>query len=282
MPRRDRLADLYAQLRASLHRFLAGIRVVRISPIKRPRSRAFIPTFDPAYILPIYAIKGTPQAVEPVVSSEMVHFHSTVTVKDRSPAFCIESDVRSMGIVSAHDLPCRRVSGDWTVPRLRSVKPEGLSAIPRYAHFPIGSNPEIFRPGFARFIGGGVLDIDPRGHPAARAGLEAISRQPIAMNPIPWSRLDREFILRSWDLLHEKAEAQLGEDPGRGLEMTAVFSPVDFSRVRRVRFDRKKRKLNLFIDKYAGTRNSAPRDYAIIIGVVRGTGKVLQVAMPID
>jgi len=242
-----------------------------------------MPTFDPAYVLPVCAIHGRSRAVEPVVSSDMVHFHSTVSVKDRSPEFCIESDVRSMGIVKARDLPCRRVSGDWTVPRLGSVRSDDLSAIPRYAHFPIGSNPEVFHPGFARFSGGGVLEIDPSGHhPVARADLEAISRQPIAINPIPWNRLDREFILQSWDLLHEKAEAQLGEDPGRSLEMTAVFSPVDFSRIRRVRFDRKKRKLNLFIDNRERTRNSAPRDYAIIIGVVRGTGKVLQVAMPID
>ncbi len=146
-----------------------------------------------------------------------------------------------------------------------------------------------FRIDEAKPVGDGCLfvlhpcvdDIDMNTRPIPRRNMDSIFRQPARVSATPWHRMEREFILACWQRLRKAAIERLDRDPGRDLEMQAVFRDIDVSRVRRSRYDQRKRKLLL----YFGMSPHPPHDRlgrcAIIIGMVKGTGEIIQVAMPL-
>jgi hypothetical protein len=122
-------------------------------------------------------------------------------------------------------------------------------------------------------------EVNIGGHPKTHQSLEIISRQPVTIRPAAWDEMDKHFIIKCWELLRGRVKEQLGHDPGKELEMAAVFRDIDFSNIRRTVYDRSSRELKLFLHE-TPTRNGARQsNYAIIIGLERGTGRVVQVAM---
>ncbi len=268
MSERRGLTHLAADARAALHKLIAGIRVVDVPPI--PDTEPV--NLDPSILTVVSdrdcQIHGESCEVGFVVQPEFIRHLNPLSGNEIDLDPSIEAIRREMEIVDSRDARSHSVSCDFTQSEIMS---ESTIPVPESIDF-MPDKPEC----------GKVVEIATRGFGDARRDMDAIYRQPIVINPVPWGMLDREFIVRSWEHLRERSKMELGADPGRNLEMSAVFLNVDYSYVRKVRFDSQKRKLHLFVRRPAGARSSNPHTYAIIIGLVRGTGKVLQVAMPMD
>jgi len=112
-----------------------------------------------------------------------------------------------------------------------------------------------------------------------RNGIITIRKYPIIIGPTPWNVLDKKLLVKAWDRLKAHATAKLGHDPGKNLEMAAIYADVDFSIVQKAIYDKGTRNLRLVLREPEIGRPVKRNNYAIIIGVLRRTGKVLQVAM---
>ncbi len=117
---------------------------------------------------------------------------------------------------------------------------------------------------------------------AVRHSVDLINRIPLAIKPSRWGTLDREFILACWELIKGQAFEELSYDPGRALEMSAIFPDVDMQGFERTEFNPKTRELLLYPKRSSTDSRPDTRHYAIIIGTVKGLNKLLKAALPID
>jgi hypothetical protein len=109
--------------------------------------------------------------------------------------------------------------------------------------------------------------------------IDRACKMPVILKAAPWSNMDRHYIVSCWGLLHAQADEEFGIDPERSLEMLAIFQNVDMSLFSRTQFYPANRELHLY-PLYPGERpDSAPLLCAIIIGTIRGTGKLLQAVL---
>jgi len=130
--------------------------------------------------------------------------------------------------------------------------------------------------------GGRADEVDPFFHAVPFRSLEKIYDIPIRLHPTPWTHLERSFIVRCWDCLKNEAVGKTSDDADHKLEMSAVFDRVDMSFVRRTKYDPAARVLKIWPGDSLIGKKTGFRRCAIIIGFVRGTGRIIQVAMPLD
>jgi hypothetical protein len=140
---------------------------------------------------------------------------------------------------------------------------------------PTQSKKEIFSP----------LSTSPaRQEPPIVAGyaaqdVNAICDIPIAMKPVPWEKINRDMILACWELFRGQAVEELGISDSKSLEMLAIYPQVDLSRMRKTGYDPASRELHLY-PKYPDSMHQASKDdCVIIVGTVRGTGRLLQATL---
>jgi hypothetical protein len=93
---------------------------------------------------------------------------------------------------------------------------------------------------------GSVMVMESIHRNTPRFGMKTICRQPLVMKPRAWREMDRDLIIACWELLKGQAMEELGYDPGKTLEMLAIFPDVETDNVERVDFDKKEKELHLY------------------------------------
>ncbi|HDS30082.1 MAG TPA: hypothetical protein ENN67_03475 [Firmicutes bacterium] len=129
---------------------------------------------------------------------------------------------------------------------------------------------------------GSAFRMTPFNPGPPRIGMKAISRQPITLVPKPWKEIDRELIIASWELIKGQAKEELGYDPGKSLEMIAVFPFVDMDCYDKVDFDLEKRKLKLFPAFFNATSGPDRGHCAIIVGAIQRTRRLFIATLPLE
>jgi hypothetical protein len=205
-----------------------------------------------------------------------------LSVADRRLVIPIEASPRSFGIAKPGNIRMRQ--GVWEVPhgdvrsmgRIQGVLPGAKASEFRIS--PFRSVEEVP----ARISPGPVSEVELAHFGFPRRDLDIICRKPIAIRPTPWAGLDRKLIIECWETLRKAARERLDREPGRDLEMSAVFANVDMSHTRKTRYDQKKRELRVYVDSPARSRKSGRGPCAVIVGLLKATGEILMVAMPLD
>lgn len=111
---------------------------------------------------------------------------------------------------------------------------------------------------------------------------KVIYQYPVLIEPVPWRKLRRETILACWELLKGQALEEYGYDPGRDLEMLAVFPLINISCFERIGFDPVERKMIAYPRPLEERLKHCSNRCVIIIGTVRGTRRLLQAALKVN
>lgn len=253
-------------------RIIPLVRIPRMKPVKINMSRGPVPV--PCFEEPKW------KQVGPDLGSGRLHHLTSEQPRDRRLPVSIRArstgvpDIQlisrpagevncSLGEIEGRQVPCLQpeVSGGTEV--LHTRPPEVCYGLPQ----PPGA--------------GMAISMEPVRGSQPRINLKAIAAQPLVLRPQDWSRLDKELIIACWELIKGQAIEEMGHDPGKSLEMVAIFDDIDMDNIDRVSFDLEKRELHLFprTDDLPGPHTGR---CAIIIGAVRRTGKLLMATLPID
>ncbi len=274
------LKDVFDDAWAALNRIFTGIKVKEFRLIDYPSSREVPP---PDFGRPLqlnYFLKGHPARIRYVIRAVPISEPQTIKTRQRHIPGRMNINPRTGGIVdigvaSQNSVPC-----GFDDPPMRAVQiliPSSVAGLLDIIRF---NRPEV-KPGLPERIKQvRVHQVDIARQVRVHSNLDLITGKPVDVDPTPWAELGKDFIIECWDLLRRKADEELGQDPGRDLEMAAVYRDIDLSHVERRVYDAKSRKLLTYLHDSPDKHASKSARYAIIIGLVRGTGKVLQVEMP--
>lgn len=275
------MTNLAARARSALLRRIAGIRIAQVPPLRIPKTHECEFRIDASTLAGNLSVSAASRAAEfGFLVGSMVDVHA-VSIVHRRLETSFEPSPRALGIVKPDNIRIRQ--GVWEVPHgeLRSLDLQGVLPGAKASEFrisPFRSVEEV--PVRIKPSAVGEVELAHFGFP--RRDLDIICRRPIAIRPTPWAGLDRRFIIECWETLRKAAREKLDGDPGRDLEMSAVFANVDLSHTRKTRYDQKKRELRVFVDSPARSRKSGKGPCAVIVGLLKATGEILMVAMPLD
>jgi len=280
MPDRQDLKDVIDDVKAALHRRFAGIQVRELRLIYYPAAKSVPPPqfgrpLKLKYILQSkldsfgFRIRSVPASEFPRIKISRKHISGRMNVNPIAG-----------GMVEVCDITENTVPCDLKSTSIRSVKVRMTPVI--------SNRNEALRLRHTKVIDAlpkpvkqvRVHEVDTARHIRVHSDLDIITGKPLEIEPAAWSELGKEFIIECWDVLRRKAIEELGHDPGRDLEMAAVFRDVTPADAQNRKFDEKTRKLLIYQHDSPDKHAPEPSRHAIIIGLVRGTGVVLQVEMP--
>jgi len=279
MPERPGLKQLADELRSAFHRLIAGISVVDVDLLPQLRSLSVDAALSvKTGVIPVGIISRS-GSVGFAFNTRLVAFPGVKTVTRRLES-AITASVQSLPIGNARMVKLNQP--DFTVRMIKSYPVEiaiknraiGIEDAVGFAKPKICDSLANLRTVPA------VRSIGVGDRPGTKKNLEIITRQPITIRPTPWEQVEKLFIIKSWEMLRSRVKEQLGHDPGKDLEMTAIFRGIDFTNIKRTVYEQKNRELKLYL--HASTSGKAMRThgYAIIVGLVKGTGRVVQITMP--
>jgi len=282
MPERSGLTNILDEARAALGHLLLHINVREVGSIAADKPLRLAYSLDCLHHAIEYSLIATGNSREFhfTPTTNQVTAFTEVTEKQIETDFRIDSsirDIKDTSTVEVSSVECSELAG----------KPEQVEIIePSLSseacdEFRLAA-PESREVSSIPLQDAHVDEVDPSLRSAPQRGLDTIYNIPMKLSPTPWATLERSFIVRCWDTLKKGASDNLGEDPGKELEMAAVFDRVDMTHVRRTKYDSSRRILKIWLGGSVMRQKPGFRRCAIIIGLVKGTGKVIQVAMPLD
>jgi len=279
MPGRRKIDIVLREVREAIGRLLSNAKVVNC-PLDIPfESRQYEYPVNPVLIKSDYEIQPVSGEIIPgvgvvlLVTDTLIDANMTELEIDLSSGTVIEYPIleESPGSVSVQtkfdDIPIR-VNDD-------------LKPYVQFRKYPLE---KIEKPKLSEQI---IPQIDKpelrKTSPGIKAvklnGIVTMRELPIEIQPAQWSVLNKKIIVEAWNHLKDRACMKFGRDPGKDLEMTAIFMNVDFSVIKSTTYNKVERTLSLFVREPEINRRLKSGSYAIIIGLIRGTGEVLQVAM---
>jgi hypothetical protein len=274
------LKDVFDDARAALHRIFTCIKVKDVRLIDYPESRDVPP---PVFDRPLqlnYFLKSYPARIRFVVSPVPVSNFPAIKTRHRHIPGRMNINPRTGGIVDIGAAFQNRVPCDLDDPPMYAIPTRILSSVADLQDAIRIKRTKVI-PGLPERIKQvRIHQVDTAPHVRVHSNLDLITGEPLEVDPTPWAELGKDFIIECWDILRREAIEELGHDPGRDLEMAAVYRDIDLSHVERRVYVGKSRKLLTYLHDSPDKHASKSARYAIIIGLVRGTGKVLQVEMP--
>jgi len=279
MSERQFIKFIADEIRDAVGRLLSGAKVVEVAIEIPGEIRYFSTRVDSVVSDYDYGLSVVTGSVEAVIMASVIANETIIEPHRKDQAF---------ELPYPHVLECSVVKSDpvsWSIPillddvslnRVNSIEIEHNRSTPMFEK--IEPEGDVFAQN--------LIPVRPA-VTKAKTGIRAISlngivtirKLPIVLSPSPWSTLDRKIIVEAWDRLKERAKVKLGHDPGKSLEMTAIFLNIDFARVQKATFNKHNRTLHVFARQPDMRKSIQGGNYAIIIGLIRGTGEVLQVAM---
>jgi len=280
MSEREGIGRIASDARAALNRLIAGVRVKHV-PVFRYRE---------------------PRRLSCGVKCRQKRYYYPIDTRSRGVRFSVLPDQARL---------TERISGT-TVKVRADFKPEygqvsvfGVASLMVskvacgfYFREPVTVKPVVNKPGIIQQRGirikgsvtvdalppairkPGVHDVSVCRKVRVERDLDVALSLPVVISPTPWSALEKSTIVLCFDILKKKARDLLGHDPARELEMLAVYSDVEMSYVKRYERDADTGELKLYMHDRNTARLFKSRKCAIIIGLVKGTGRVLRVTMP--
>ena len=282
MPERSGLRNILDEARATLGHLLLHINVREVGSIEadKPLRLGYSIDCNPHTIDCSLSATGNSQEFHIASTTNQVTAFTEVIDKKIETDFQIDTavrDIKDTCTVEVSSVECTKMTGD--IEQLEIIEPSLSSEACDEFRLATPKSQSVTS---IPVKDGHVEEVDPSFHRAPKRGLDTIYNIPMKLSPTPWASLDRSFIVRCWDTLKNGASGNLGEETERELEMAAVFNRVDMTHVRRTKYDPMKRVLKLWPGDSLMRDKPGLRRCAIIIGLVKGTGKVIQVAMPLD
>jgi hypothetical protein len=284
MPRKDRLKT---GIRGALNSFLAPgffetvVGQIELAPIIRVhsssvRTRIKLSTIDPGFTLRTRNLDAG---------------FSTLKLRSINK---INTEVRRLRAAEREPV-VNRVGPRVRKPEVREVNPAGPKPRTEKINV-IGKKPEIGKLPVKIRNETRVRELSAKMSPVVRSDIEfdirprimedysLVHKYPVSIQPTSWGHMERAMILACWELIRGTAIEEVGKDPGRDLEMLAIYPNLDLRQYRSLGYNPKSRGLVLFPSRSDGAyKIPEGENYshcAIIIGVVRDTGRYLKAIFP--
>jgi hypothetical protein len=281
MPEGYGLNSLTDEARAILIRLMSGVHIRDIQLMDSPEIST--PEICPGIFQhqPDIAIASEPSQPDWSISSRLNKQSPVIIVDEKSVEPYIEGAIAQVKTFKCDEitvLECESIPDEHLsckiedlkisigIPRRRDTKIESA----RMRVYPCINKPK------------GVKCMDFTKEIKFHRDIGRIYRIPMNIKHCSWRWLDKPLIIRCWSLLQERAHAKWGEFPEKYLEMAAVYPNVDLTYVRKIQYHNTDRSLLVWLRPKTSAGTLKTQRCVIIIGLIKGTGKVIQVVMPVD